>query len=135
VSLHADVRVRRGTLDLDVTLEVGAGETVVLLGPNGAGKTTLLSVLAGLVGLDEGRISLDDLVLDDPQSGEWVPTERRRIGYVFQDQLLFPHLSAVDNDAQERRLRRIHDPSLSNVCSGEGGLGRRVTPGTAEVPG
>jgi molybdate transport system ATP-binding protein len=99
MTLHADVHVRRGTLDLDVTLEVGAGETVVLLGPNGAGKTTLLSVVAGLVGLDEGRIALDDLVLDDPQSGEWVPTERRPIGYVFQDQLLFPHLSAVDNVA------------------------------------
>jgi molybdate transport system ATP-binding protein len=99
VTLHAAVHVRRGTLDLDVTLEVGTGETVVLLGPNGAGKTTLLSVLAGLVGLDEGRIALDDLVLDDPQSGDWVPTERRPIGYVFQDQLLFPHLSALDNVA------------------------------------
>jgi len=99
VTLHAAVHVRRGTLDLDVTLKVGTGETVVLLGPNGAGKTTLLSVLAGLVGLDEGRIALDDLVLDDPQSGDWVPTERRPIGYVFQDQLLFPHLSALDNVA------------------------------------
>ncbi len=99
MTLHAAVHVRRGTLDLDVTLEVGTGETVVLLGPNGAGKTTLLSVLAGLVGLDEGRIALDDLVLDDPQSGDWVPTERRPIGYVFQDQLLFPHLSALDNVA------------------------------------
>ena len=99
MTLHAAVHVRRGTLDLDVTLKVGTGETVVLLGPNGAGKTTLLSVLAGLVGLDEGRIALDDLVLDDPQSGDWVPTERRPIGYVFQDQLLFPHLSALDNVA------------------------------------
>jgi molybdate transport system ATP-binding protein len=99
MSLHADLHVRRGTLDLDVTLDVGARETVVLLGPNGAGKTTLLAVLAGLVGLDEGRIALDDRVLDDPQSGEWVPTERRPIGYVFQDHLLFPHLSALDNVA------------------------------------
>jgi molybdate transport system ATP-binding protein len=88
-------------------MEVGAGETVVLLGPNGAGKTTLLSVLAGLVDLDQGHIALDDLVLDDPRSGEWVPTERRPIGYVFQDQLLFPHLSALDNVAFGLRARGL----------------------------
>jgi molybdate transport system ATP-binding protein len=99
VSLHAELHVRRGTFELDVALEVDAGETVVLIGPNGAGKTTLLSVLAGLVSLDEGRVTLGGVVLDDPQTGEWVPTERRPIGYVFQDHLLFPHLSAVDNVA------------------------------------
>jgi molybdate transport system ATP-binding protein len=105
VSLHAEVHVRRGKLHLGVTFDVGAEETVVLLGPNGAGKTTLLSVLAGLVSLDEGRVELDDVVLDDPQTGQWVPTERRPIGYVFQDHLLFPHLSAVDNVAFGPRAR------------------------------
>ena len=105
MSLHADVRVRRGTFDLDATVDVGSGETVVVLGPNGAGKTTLLSVLAGLVSLDAGRVQLDDVVLDDPQTGQWVPTEERPIGYVFQDHLLFPHLSAVDNVAFGPRAR------------------------------
>jgi len=105
VTLDADLRVRRGTFDLKVLMQLDARETVVLLGPNGAGKTTLLSLLAGLVPLDEGRITLDGSVLDDPQLGVWVPTDQRPIGYVFQDHLLFPHLSALDNVAFGPRAR------------------------------
>jgi molybdate transport system ATP-binding protein len=105
VSLDADVRARRGTFDLALRLHIGDDETVVLLGPNGAGKTTLLSLLAGLLPLDAGRITLDGVDLDDPQHGDWVATERRPIGYVFQDHLLFPHLSALDNVAFGLRAR------------------------------
>ncbi len=110
MSLDAALRVRRGAFDLDVDLGIESRETVVLVGPNGAGKTTVLSLLSGLVPLDDGRITLDGLVLDDPRNGDWVPTERRSIGYVFQDHLLFPHLSALDNvafgpQAQGRRRR------------------------------
>ncbi|HEY3238778.1 MAG TPA: ATP-binding cassette domain-containing protein, partial [Acidimicrobiia bacterium] len=75
-----------------VQLEVAAGETVALLGPNGAGKTTLLRVLAGLQPFDAGRVALDGTVLDD--GAVHVPPEARPIGVVFQDYLLFPHLSA-----------------------------------------
>ena len=94
-----------GALDLDVALTGAAGEVVALVGPNGAGKTTVLRVLAGLVPLDAGRVVLDGRVLDDPVAGTWVPTERRPIGYVFQDYLLFPHLSARDNVAFGLRSR------------------------------
>jgi len=99
VSLDATVQLRLGTLELDVTIAAGAGETVVILGPNGAGKTTLLRAVAGLVPLQAGHIELDGAVLDDPATATWVPTEARRIGYVFQDHLLFPHLSALENVA------------------------------------
>jgi molybdate transport system ATP-binding protein len=105
VSLEARVGVRLGALTLDVELEAEPGETVVLLGPNGAGKTTLLRVLAGLLALDAGRVVVDCQVLDDPTSGAWVPTERRPIGYVFQNQALFPHLSALENVAFGLRAR------------------------------
>jgi molybdate transport system ATP-binding protein len=105
VSLEARVAVDLGSLALDVTLDAEPGHTVVLLGPNGAGKTTLLRVLAGLQALDAGRVAVDGEVLDDPASGAWTPTERRPIGFVFQDHALFPHLSAVENVAFGLRAR------------------------------
>ena len=107
MSLEARVGVRLGTLALDVPLEARPGETVVLLGPNGAGKTTVLRVIAGLLALDEGRVAVDGHVLDDPEVAAWVPTERRPIGYVFQDHALFPHLSALENVAFGLRARGI----------------------------
>jgi molybdate transport system ATP-binding protein len=88
-----------GGFRLDVTLTAAAGEVVALLGPNGAGKTTALRALAGLQPLTEGQISLAGRCLDDPVHRVWTPTERRPIGVVFQDYLLFPHLSALDNVA------------------------------------
>jgi molybdate transport system ATP-binding protein len=85
VSLEADLGLALGELELEVELAVGTGELVVLLGPNGAGKTTLLRALAGLVPLRRGRVVLDGVVLDDVAAGEHVPTERRPVGFVFQD--------------------------------------------------
>ena len=98
MSLHAEVRVRRNGFALDVSLDVDEGETVAVLGPNGAGKTTLLRALAGLI-LIEGRVELDGEVLDDSKAGRHVPTERRRVGLVFQDHVLFPHMSVLQNVA------------------------------------
>ncbi|MDG4781742.1 ABC transporter ATP-binding protein [Micromonospora sp. WMMD961] len=91
--------VDRGAFRLDVPLRVAPGEVVALLGPNGAGKTTALRALAGLHPLTDGHVTLDGVDLDRPVTGGWVPTERRSIGVVFQDYLLFPHLSALDNVA------------------------------------
>ena len=98
MSLDVDVRVALGDLRLDAQLQAAAGETVVVVGPNGAGKTTLLRALAGLVPA-EGRIVLDG---EDLSS---VPAEARPVGYVFQDHVLFPHLSARDNVAFGLRCR------------------------------
>ena len=82
-----------------VGLRIAPGEVVALLGPNGAGKTTALRALAGLTTLGGGHITLDGRYLDRPDRRVWIPPERRRIGVVFQDYLLFPHLSALDNVA------------------------------------
>jgi molybdate transport system ATP-binding protein len=107
MSLEAAVGLALGRLNLEVELEVGTGELVVLLGPNGAGKTTLLRALAGLLALDRGRVVLDGAVLEDTRTHTWVPTERRPIGFVFQDYLLFPHLSALENVAFGLRARGL----------------------------
>ncbi|MDZ7676766.1 MAG: ABC transporter ATP-binding protein [Acidimicrobiales bacterium] len=103
--LDADVGLHLGDLDLRVTLEAGTGETVAVLGPNGAGKTTAVRSLAGLQPIDHGRISLDGAVLDDPATETFVAPEHRPIGVVFQDHLLFPRMSALDNVAFGLRAR------------------------------
>jgi molybdate transport system ATP-binding protein len=97
--LDAHLVVQRGRFRLDSSLSIAGGEVVALLGPNGAGKTTALRALAGLQPLTAGYIRLDGQLLDDPDRRVWTPTERRHIGVVFQDYLLFPHLSALDNVA------------------------------------
>ena len=99
MTLEADVQLSLGQLDLDITVSAADGETVVLLGPNGAGKTTLLRAIAGLAPIDRGRITVDGVVLDEPATNTFTPTEARSIGFVFQDHLLFPHLTAVENVA------------------------------------
>ena len=101
MSLDARIVVRRAGFTLDLALTAAAGEVVALLGPNGAGKTTALRALAGLVGMADGHITLDGERLDR------TPPEQRRIGVVFQDYLLFPHLSALDNVAFGPRCRHV----------------------------
>ncbi|HEY8633910.1 MAG TPA: ABC transporter ATP-binding protein [Candidatus Dormibacteraeota bacterium] len=105
MSLDATVHLTLGALALDMNLTIGEGEVVALLGPNGAGKTTLLRAIAGLVPIASGRIQLDGQVLEDAATGDYVPTEQRPIGVVFQDYLLFPHLSVLDNVAFGLRSR------------------------------
>jgi molybdate transport system ATP-binding protein len=91
--LEARLVVRRGEFRLDVAISIARGETVALLGPNGAGKTTALRALAGLTPLSGGFLRVDGRDLSA------TPPEHRRVGVVFQDYLLFPHLSARDNVA------------------------------------
>jgi molybdate transport system ATP-binding protein len=105
VSLEASILLTLGPLDLAMELKIDEDEVVALLGPNGAGKTTLLRAIAGLVPFRSGRVALDGRVLEDTATGQYVPTERRPIGFVFQDYLLFPHLSVLDNVAFGLRSR------------------------------
>ncbi|GHF61715.1 ABC-type Fe3+/spermidine/putrescine transport system ATPase subunit [Deinococcus metalli] len=92
-----------------VSLYVQAGEFVVLLGPSGSGKTTLLRALAGLETLDAGRITLGGRVVEDASRGLRVPPEERRLGMVFQEYALWPHLSALENVALPLREARHRD--------------------------
>src|SRR5215210_1262025 len=82
---------------VDLTLEVRAGELVAVLGPSGCGKTTLLRLIAGFERPDSGSVMVGDVQVAGP--GCFVAPERRRIGMVFQDYALFPHLAVEDNIA------------------------------------
>lgn len=104
MTLHAELRVERARFRLDITLDAAPGEVVALLGPNGAGKTTALRALAGLTPLTDGTIAVADQLWDAPPS-VFVPPDRRRTGVVFQDYLLFRHLSALENVAFGLRAR------------------------------
>jgi molybdate transport system ATP-binding protein len=105
--LDAQLDVTVGELHLDVGLRAAAGEVIAVLGPNGAGKTTALKVLAGLLALDAGHLTLDGNVLDAPADGTFVVPEGRAVSVVFQEYLLFPHLTARENVAFGLRSRGI----------------------------
>ena len=117
--IDARLVVRRAAFTLDIALEVAEGEVVALLGPNGAGKSTALRALAGLLPLSDGHIRVG--------GEEWRrrPADRRPVGMVFQDYLLFPHLSVLDNVAIGPRchgVRRTEARRLAAEWLGRGGL-------------
>lgn len=104
-------------LSVDVVKQLGAfrieasftsnGLVTGLFGNSGAGKTSIINMIAGLTVPDRGHISLDNDVLDDSASGVHIPPHRRRIGYVFQDARLFPHLSVRQNLDYGRRMNGL----------------------------
>lgn len=97
MSLDARIVTRIGDFDLDAQITCAPGETIALLGPNGAGKSTVLRAISGLQPLSGGRIVIGDTLVDDPATGQFVPPERRRVGVVFQDYVLFPHMTVRQN--------------------------------------
>jgi molybdate transport system ATP-binding protein len=105
MTLRAEFGLARGTARLDVALHVEQGRTVALVGPNGAGKSTLLHALAGLLAIGHGEIVLDGRVLDGGPGGPFVAPDARGAGVVFQDHLLFPRMSVIDNVAYGLRCR------------------------------
>jgi molybdate transport system ATP-binding protein len=118
MTLSVDVGVRRGSFWVRAAFEARAGETLALLGPNGSGKSTLVGAIAGLLPPDEGVVRLDGGVLDDVAAGVRVPPERRPVGVVFQDLLLFPHLSALENVAFPLRARGVARPQARDRSLG-----------------
>jgi len=111
MSLHAEVAVARGTFGLELALDVVAGRTLALVGPNGAGKSTAVGAIAGIVA-STGTITLAGRRIDG------LPVESRRVGYVFQDYLLFPHLTILENVAFGPRAAGTR-PSDARAVAGE----------------
>lgn len=135
--LDLDLRVRLGGFDLQCRLQVGPGEVVAVVGPNGAGKSTLLQAIAGLVDV-EGRVEAAGRVLDDSGAGVHVPAAARRIGVVFQDHLLFPHLTARGNVAfgpRARGIGRDHAHQLADQWLARIGLAAHAGARVAQLSG
>ena len=95
--LDARVILNRDSLTLDVELQLQHGEVIAVLGPNGAGKTSLLHALLGWLELESGWIMVNGEVIDSPDTDSYVPPQHRPFGMVFQDGLLFPHMSVEKN--------------------------------------
>jgi molybdate transport system ATP-binding protein len=104
--LAVDVEKRLGDFFLSARFATSNGVTGVF-GPSGAGKTTLVNMISGLLAPDRGRIAIDDTVLFDSEKRINLPPHRRRIGYVFQEGRLFPHLSVKRNLDYGRRMRGL----------------------------
>jgi iron(III) transport system ATP-binding protein len=102
VSRKNEVQAVRG-----IDLQVLRGEYVVILGPSGCGKSTLIRCIAGLEKPTGGRIELAGSTVFDPESGIDVPPERRKLGMVFQDYALWPHMSIEKNVAYPLRMQRV----------------------------
>ena len=131
-----------GPIPLDVAFTCAPGEVLGLVGPSGAGKTTVLRAIAGLYRTRAGRVCVDGAVWFDSETKVFQPPHRRRVGLVFQEHALFPHLSAADNVAvalsdrprAERRgramalLSRVHLDGLESRKPAElsGGQRQRV---------
>jgi molybdate transport system ATP-binding protein len=107
-ALTVAVEHRQGTFRLVAAFEAPGGVTA-LFGPSGSGKTTLVNIIGGLVRPQAGRVELAGEVLVDTATGRFVPPHRRRVGYVFQESRLFPHLSVRSNLLFGRRLVRAKD--------------------------
>jgi molybdate transport system ATP-binding protein len=103
--LRVEASTRLGALDLDVALEVRAGECLAIAGPSGAGKTSVLRVAAGLLRPRHGVVRADGETWLDTERDVDVPPEHRSCGYLFQEYALFPHLSAWQNVAYPLRGR------------------------------
>jgi molybdate transport system ATP-binding protein len=115
--LRVDVAKRLGDFSIEASF-TSEGRVTGLFGASGAGKTSLINIIAGLLRPDHGIIAVDGEILDDTVARTHVPVHRRRIGYVFQDARLFPHLDVRQNLDYGRRM---------NGLAEDGAQHRRVT--------
>lgn len=97
--LKVELKKTLPNFDLEVSFTAKREELKVLIGPSGAGKTTLIRIIAGLERPDEGYVSYNGQVWIDTSQGIFLPPQKRHIGYVFQDYILFPHLTVYKNVA------------------------------------
>jgi molybdate transport system ATP-binding protein len=106
--LRVDIAKQLGEFSLEAAF-TSEGRVTGLFGASGAGKSSLINIIAGLLTPDRGVVILDGETLDDTSARVHVPPHRRRIGYVFQDARLFPHLDVRQNLDYGRRMNRLAD--------------------------
>ena len=111
--LEVSVRKQRAGFSLSASFAAPTPGVVALFGRSGSGKTTLVELISGLLSPDSGHILLDEAVLTDIRAGVAVPVEQRRIGYVFQEPRLFPHMTVAGN---LRYGERRAAPSARVIC-------------------
>ena len=114
LSIQTVLKGKQGSFSLDISLTSSASR-LVLFGPSGSGKTLTLQMIAGLVHPRSGRILLDDTVFFDSSRGIDLPARSRRVGYVFQDYALFPHMTVWQNLAFSLRQQEKHLPVLGSA--------------------
>ena len=133
--LRVDVAKRLGAFTLEVAF-ASEGRVTGLFGASGAGKTSLVSMIAGLVTPDRGTIAIDGDVLDDSTQRLHIPVHRRRIGYVFQDARLFPHLDVRKNLDYGRRMNGLtRDPAQEERVTGLLNIGHLLDRRTGSLSG
>ena len=98
-------------------LGIKKGECFTLLGPSGCGKTVLIRLIAGHEVPDEGRIIIDNTVVADSASGEYIPPERRGLGIVFQDYAVWPHMTVYDNIAYPLKMEKRPKEEIDKLKS------------------
>lgn len=128
--LELKVLKKLGAFVIDVAFSTGDSGITAVFGPSGAGKTSIINMVAGLLKPDEGKIYLNDEPLFDSEKAINVPPNRRRLGYIFQDGRLFPHLSVKSNLTYGMKLiskeeRRLQFDSVINLLDLEALLHRR----------
>ena len=102
--LEVNIRKTLGAFRLEASFTAAGQGVTALFGPSGSGKTSVINALAGLLKPDQGRVALDGRVFFDSQAGVNLPPHKRRVGYVFQEGRLFPHLSVRSNLVYGRNL-------------------------------
>lgn len=109
VSINLSIKKKLRFLDIDISFSCPDGKLMVIIGPSGGGKTSIIRMLAGLDKPDEGEILFNNTPWFNSGKRINVPVQKRRLGYVFQDYTLFPHLSLYDNAAFAARDRKDID--------------------------
>lgn len=115
MALSVNIRKKLGSFQLEVQFEAEQGTPLALLGASGCGKSVTLRCIAGILKPDEGRISLDGIVLYDSAAGIDLPPQQRRVGYLFQQYALFPNMTVRQNIAAavpNRRERSVQTAEL-----------------------
>src|SRR5215471_18368368 len=110
--LDAHFEILLGSFHLDMGFSSESGTTTVILGESGCGKSTVLRLLAGLLHPDKGHFVLDEEIYVDTKQHINIPPQERPIGFVFQDYVLFPHLSVFDNVAFGLRMQGTHKKEI-----------------------